>query len=146
MPASLRALTHISNSATPITYKATVLYDGQCVFCRRQVSFLEKLSAKKLRFLDLHQHWQDYPQLDLAEALREMKLIDVTGRSYGGAAAIAKLLELCYPFWGKAAKLYDVPGITWFCDTAYKLIAENRYRLMGKDEACESGSCAVKFK
>ncbi|MEZ4608089.1 MAG: DUF393 domain-containing protein [Deinococcales bacterium] len=127
----------------PYQAKATVLYDGNCVFCRRQVAFLDRLSRQRLNLLNLHEHWRDYPQVSFEAAMQEMKLIDEKGKVYGGAGAVAKSLEIAYPLL-KLSKLYNLPGVKWFCDMAYRLIAENRYRLMGEAE-CE-GACGLKYR
>jgi predicted DCC family thiol-disulfide oxidoreductase YuxK len=86
-----------------------------------------------------------FPNLELEEAMREMKLIDTDGHIYGGAESIVRLITYGHPLIGKFLKLYYLPGLRWLADQSYAWVAKNRYRLFGRADLCDDGSCAVHF-
>jgi predicted DCC family thiol-disulfide oxidoreductase YuxK len=81
-----------------------------------------------------------FPMVPQDGVLGEIKLVDSDGRVLGGAAAIARTLELGGGPLGLAAKLYRVWPVRPLADAGYKVIAWNRYRLKGR---CEDGNCKI---
>ena len=72
----------------------TVLYDGQCRFCRSQIGILKRLDWwHRLQFTSLHDPSvaADFPEIPLARLHEEMVVVDRTGRARGGAEALRYL-------------------------------------------------------
>ena len=103
----------------------TVLYDGECGFCRRRVA--------NLRTVDLRH------ALSRDRLLEEMVVVDTSGRARGGAAAmryLSRRLPLMWPL----ALLLHIPGSLPAWNWLYRLVARNRMRLSG---GCHDGTCRL---
>ncbi len=118
-----------------------LLYDGQCVFCRRSVDWLRPFDWVGMDYDDFH----TFPvvaarSLDMAALNRRMHLV-LNYEVYQGFYAFRVFavysggpLTLLSPF------LY-LPGAGWIGQPVYDLIAHNRYRILGMN--CESGACQL---
>jgi predicted DCC family thiol-disulfide oxidoreductase YuxK len=127
-----------------------VLYDGLCRFCTAQMRKLlwlarpgsvEAVSFQEPGALDR------FPGLTHDICMQAMCLITPDGRIYRGCEAAVRAVAtrpLLRPF----AYVYYVPGVKQLCDWAYRVIAANRYRIMGKtvvEDGCAGGTCALHF-
>lgn len=118
----------------------TVLYDGQCRFCRGQVALLRRFDPTgRLRFVSLHepQVALDFPELAADALLREMHVVDRSGRARGGAEAVRYLTRRLPLLWPLALPLH-LPGSLPIWSWLYGLVARNRYRITGR---CDEGTC-----
>ncbi len=118
----------------------TVLFDGQCRFCRGQIGLLRRLDAGgRLRFLSLHEPevGRDFPELSAEAMMREMIVVDRGGRARGGAEAVRYLTRRLPLLWPVALPLH-LPGSLPVWRWLYQLVARNRYRLAGR---CDEGTC-----
>lgn len=100
----------------------TVIYDGQCGFCRASVA--------RLRVMDLFGRLSYRPT---EEAISEVKLID-GDKVLGGFDAFRRMcfyLPMLYPM----LLFVYLPGSTWIGRAAYRFIARRRYWLHQR-EAC----------
>ncbi len=105
----------------------TVLYDGQCGFCRGWV--------ERLKVMDL---WGRLSFEPLKEQASEIKLVD-EDKTYGGFEAFRRLclvLPMLYPF----LLLVYLPGATYIGHWSYRLVAQNRY-LLHNNTACADNHC-----
>lgn len=120
----------------------TLLYDGTCRFCIAQAKRLERLARGRVAIESAYADGvrARFPMVPQEGVLGEIKLVDADGRVLGGAAAIARTLQIGGGPLGLAAQLYRVWPIRILADAGYKVIAWNRYRLRGK---CEDGSCDI---
>jgi predicted DCC family thiol-disulfide oxidoreductase YuxK len=129
--------------------RVVVLFDGRCRFCdagsRRLVALARAGAVERVDFqqpgaLDR------FPGVTHAACMRQMYLVTPDGRVVGGMEAAARALATRRGV-GWLAYLYYLPGLRLLLDLLYRLIAANRYRLMGKAVAsggCD-GACAVHF-
>ena len=121
-----------------------VIYDGNCPFCRLQVSRLAAWDrAGRLAFLSAHDPIvvQRYPDLPLNKLLAQMYVVDRQGRRHGGAAALRYLSRRLPRLWILAPLLhipFSLPLWQWM----YRQVAERRYRLAG-GPACADGTCGI---
>jgi predicted DCC family thiol-disulfide oxidoreductase YuxK len=69
-----------------------------------------------------------------------MKLVDADGRMLGGAAAVARALQIGGGPLGWLASCYRLPIIRPLADWTYGEIAKRRERLSGR---CDDGACGV---
>jgi predicted DCC family thiol-disulfide oxidoreductase YuxK len=121
-----------------------VLFDGDCGFCTAQARRLAAPGKILLRSFREEGALAAFPGVTLEECLREMKLVGLDGRVYGGAEAIARALRVGRPFLGTVAMLYYVPGVRWAADRAYAWVAANRFRFSRRyAELCDDGACGL---
>ena len=120
----------------------TVLYDGDCRFCRGQIAALRQLDlGRHLEFTSLHdpQVARDFPEIPRERLLEEMFLVDRRGRIWHGASAVRYLSRRLVALWPLALPLH-VPGTMPLWRWLYGLVARNRYRIAGR---CSEGGCRV---
>jgi len=133
----------------------TVLYDGTCGFCTRQARFAQRIGGiggKHVRLASTADPrvLERYPNVSREAANRQMYVQEEgTGRRYGGAAAVARLLREV-PIIGLAGWLYYVPILHQIADGGYRVIARNRHRLSRMlgwqalpDDSCADAACAL---
>jgi predicted DCC family thiol-disulfide oxidoreductase YuxK len=122
--------------------RLTALYDGDCRFCTRSVKDLQRrFGADRIAV----RNFQEPGVLEEVGVTREaaMKRLHVVtdaGRVFAGAEAIARLVT-GVPLVGWLAYVYYVPGLRQLAELVYGLVAKNRYRLFGRQESCEGGTC-----
>lgn len=120
----------------------TVLYDGECRFCRQRVKNLQAVDLRReLDFVSLHdvRVARDFPELPRDRLLEEMVVIDTAGRARGGATAV-RYLSRRLPLMWPLALLLHIPGSLPVWAWLYRLVARNRMRLAG---TCREGTCRV---
>lgn len=121
----------------------TVLYDGNCRFCRAHIQILRFADwSGKLSYLSLHdpgakRYVGDIPSENV---LSEMYVVDRAGRRRGGVDAVRYLARKLPLFWPIALILH-IPGTRSFWAWLYRKIAARRY-WFGR-VACESGACSL---
>jgi predicted DCC family thiol-disulfide oxidoreductase YuxK len=121
----------------------TVLYDGECRFCTRSAHTIQRRFGRDRVTLENFQEpgaLQRHPGVTHAAAMRKMHVVTTDGRIFAGAEAIARIVATVR-FVGWLAYLYYVPGIKQLADLGYALIARYRYKLFGRSEACDGGTC-----
>ena len=93
-----------------------VIYDGHCKFCTGQVQNLARWdrSGKRLAFISLHDPdvARRFPDLSYDQLMKEMYLVDQTGRRHAGAAAFRYLTT-------RLPRLYPLAPIMWFGHTMF---------------------------
>lgn len=120
--------------------KPTVVYDGQCPFCIRQIERFQSLDkngcfeyvARQTPGLE-----ERFPILASSDFNSGMRLIWPAGRVEVGADAVYQICKRL-PRLRYAAWLYCLPGIKQIGRMVYAWIAANRQRL-GRD--CANGQC-----
>ena len=134
-----------------------VIYDGQCVFCTKQVSNLMKLDGKnRLAFVSLHDEFvaEQFPDLGYDQLMEQIYLVPSAGEEggyssqrLGGAAAIRHLTCRLPKLW-IMAPLMHIPFTMPFWQWGYKQIAKRRYKIAGKSgpQCDDDGSCDLHFK
>jgi len=113
-----------------------VFYDEQCPRCSRWASrFTKVLVRKHILTAALQRGWvQQRLDLDANDAFTEMRVITVSGKVMGGAAAMVYLAERIW--WAKPlAVISKFPGVMGQLDRLYCYVARNRY--------CQSTSCKI---
>ena len=123
-----------------------VIYDGQCRFCTAQVSRLSRWDSQgRLAFVSLHDPLvaERYADLSHEAMMREMYIVDRTGRRHAGAAALRYLSRRLPRLWILAPMLH-IPFTLPLWQWAYQQVARRRYQISGAND-CENGACAVHF-
>jgi len=120
----------------------TVLYDGQCRFCRSQIAILRGLDLSGgIAFTSLHDQSvaRDFPEIPLAELHRQMYVVDPRGLARGGAEAVRYLSRRLVLLWPLALLLH-IPGTLPIWQQLYAFIARHRLKIAG---SCEDGTCRL---
>jgi len=120
----------------------TVLYDGQCRFCRSQIALLRCLDLSgRLAFTSLHDPSvaRDFPEISAEDLHRQMYVVDVRGLARGGADAVRYLSRRLMLLWPLALLLH-IPGTLPIWQRLYAFIARHRLRIAG---SCDDGTCRL---
>ena len=121
-----------------------VVYDGNCPFCRSQVSRLAAWDGGgRLAFLSAHDPLvaERYADLSLDQLMTQMYVVDRRGHRHGGAAALRYLSRRLPRLWPLAPLLhipFSLPLWQWI----YRKVAARRYRLSG-GPACDGSTCRI---
>ena len=136
---------------SPASAHYAILYDGHCRFCtagaRKLASWMRRNSVELVDFQQPGALAR-FPGLSYEACMQRMYLVAPDGRVFGGAEAVARAVGTL-PVVGWAAFLYYVQGIRQLLDRLYRLIAANRYRIMGRAVAageCAEGTCDLHLK
>ena len=123
----------------------TVLFDGECRFCQRQIAILNNLDLQN-RFIYKSLHdpsvAADFPELTIEQLQEQMFVIDTQGNARGGATAVRYLsrkLPLLWPL----ALLLHIPGSLPLWNRLYAFIAKRRLWIAGR---CDTTSCQINKK
>jgi predicted DCC family thiol-disulfide oxidoreductase YuxK len=112
-----------------------LLYDGGCGFCTWSAHLLEKIGPETEIVA-----WQltDLAALGVSEAqaMDAVQWVKVDGTVRSGHEAIAATLSSAGRTWKAVGRMILLPGISWLAAKAYRLVANNRYRLPGSTPAC----------
>lgn len=132
----------LNNNMTSVPQtKSTLVYDGECPFCRKWVTRIGRRDRNGTLELVARQTeglTERFPKLDEADFNTGMRLITPDNVIHVGADAAYQIARRL-PFWRRIAWLYRVPGIHWLTRAGYAWIAARRQSLAGKcdDETCE---------
>ncbi|UCC73573.1 MAG: DUF393 domain-containing protein [Gemmatimonadota bacterium] len=114
----------------------TLIYDGDCDFCRRQVGRVARWDSRgrieAIPFQDV-----DLARLGVSRAAAEeaMHLVAPTGSVWHGAEAAREVLRLL-PSGRPLVWLFGLPGAMFAAERLYRWIAKRRHRF-----GCESAVC-----
>lgn len=120
---------------TPARGHPVLVYDGDCGFCTTCAQFLERIGPDAEVVA-----WQltDLAELGLTEgqAADAVQWVAADGTVRSGHEAIAAVLRRAGHVWRLLGRLITLPGVSWVAARAYRLTADNRYRLPGGTPAC----------
>jgi predicted DCC family thiol-disulfide oxidoreductase YuxK len=115
--------------------RPVLVFDGDCGFCTDCVRALERIGPRAEIVA-----WQlaDLPALGLTaeQASAAVQWVGADGGIRAGHEAIAAALISAGGAWRQLGRLLLAPGVTWGAARAYRLVADNRYRLPGGTPAC----------
>jgi predicted DCC family thiol-disulfide oxidoreductase YuxK len=115
-----------SDSADPAP-ALTVLYDGACPLCRREIGIYRGLqSSTPLCFADVSDAAQPLPQGSTqGQLLARFHVLDAEGRLLSGAQAFLALWAVL-PGWRWLARVGRLPGAAWTMERVYRLFLHLR--------------------
>ena len=121
------------------TPKVTVLYDGGCALCRREIDHYRRLDqADRIRWLDLATT-PDAAALagvDWNTAMQSLHVLDAGGRVHTGVAAFVVIWQEL-PRWHWLARVVRrIPGLLPVLEWAYRHFARWRWQRRCRDGAC----------
>jgi predicted DCC family thiol-disulfide oxidoreductase YuxK len=118
--------------------RPVLLFDGDCAFCTKCADLLEWIGPDAEIV-----PWQfaDLAELGVTEeqGSEAVQWVGVNGVVRSGHEAIAAVLGSAGRSWRVVGRMLVLPGISWIAARAYRLVADNRYRLPGGTPACAVG-------
>jgi len=129
----------VSAAAGDRTHGWTLIYDGDCRFCRSCVCALGRWDRDaRLTFVPFQGRnaLKGLPTIERSALQRAMHLVAPDGATWTGAAAFSPVLRLL-PWGGILAALLSLPGAETLAGGIYRIVARNRHRL-----GCGSTVCA----
>lgn len=112
-----------------------LLFDGDCAFCTSCARLLKRIGAETEIV-----PWQfaDLDQLGISEeqATEAVQWVAIDGMASSGHEAIAATLNTAGRLWKVIGRTILLPVISQLAAKAYRLVADNRYRLPGSTPAC----------
>jgi len=122
-----------------------VLFDGGCPICRRTVRTLQRLDwLEQLQFADATDdeiRRRVAPALTLDEAMRQMNVVDGSGRLSGGFDAQLRIARRVPALW-LLGVLGALPGVRQIGSAVYRYIAAHRKR----QGVCSDDLCSPAFR
>ncbi len=123
-------------------WRWTLIYDGECDFCRRQVELALRWDANR-RIDAVPFQTADLERFGVRRGAAEdaMQLVAPSGTVWSGAAAareLSRLLPCTRPF----SWLFAVPGAMTVAEHTYRKIARRRHRFGCDSAACERGGAS----
>lgn len=118
----------------------TLIYDGDCQFCQRQIGRLRKIDRRGLleavpfRTADLARFG-----IELAAAEEAIHLVAPDGTVWRGAEAAREMFRLL-PLGKPLVWLLSVPGAMFAAERLYRWVARRRHRFGCDSDACRRGS------
>ncbi|RPE67652.1 putative DCC family thiol-disulfide oxidoreductase YuxK [Tibeticola sediminis] len=107
----------------------TVLFDGACPLCRREVGLYQRLRPlKPVSWLDVSDSAVDLSAAERARYLARFHVRHPDGRVLSGAQAFVALW-LVLPGWRWLGRLGVLPGVTPVLEMFYRLFLKIRPRL-----------------
>jgi predicted DCC family thiol-disulfide oxidoreductase YuxK len=109
---------------------ATLVYDGECAFCRTHVEHLRRRVGDRVVVVPFQEIGDRFPEIPRDAFARQVHLITADGRIATGAEAILRASARR----SAAARLvltgyHRVPGLRPLAEAVYRLVARNRHRL-----------------
>ncbi len=126
----------------------TVLYDGACPLCRREIAHVQGLAKRRsdsaLCFLDISQHTDATAAFagDRAALLARFHVQRADGSRLDGAAAFVAMWGRL-PGWRLLAQLARLPGMVALLELAYRGFLKLRPRLQDLARRAESAGIAA---
>ena len=130
--------------------KDVIFFDGVCNLCDGFVHFvIDRDPAERFTFVSfqseaarrlLLQHEQPLPASGLPATIYLLR----DGRFYQRSEAVLLILQRLHSGWRHAAQLRYLPRP--LRDWGYEIVARNRYRILGREEACRIPSPALQAR
>lgn len=127
-----------THSSMQASEPPTIIYDAECVFCRRWAERFKKWNRDGVRLLPL----QDAQAVELTGKPKDvlvqaMHVVRADGAVFAGASAVRE--ALAHVSWGWLARgALRIPGSMFVADRVYCWVAVRRQRI-----GCGGGHCTV---
>jgi predicted DCC family thiol-disulfide oxidoreductase YuxK len=119
----------------------TVLFDGGCSLCRREIAHYRKLdSAKRVQWLDIHRDPDSVAVAGVSwdEAMQRLHVLQPDGTLRTGVYAFVAIWRELPGYRWLARVVSVVPGLVFVMDRVYGRFARWRWRRRCRDGVCAS--------
>ena len=113
----------------PLTAAATLIYDGDCEFCRRCAEAARRRLGSKVEVLAYQEADLAVIGLTAGQAQDAAWWISESGERFGGHRCVAKVLIEAEGAWGLLGRMLEWPLISQVAGGVYRLVSRNRHRL-----------------
>lgn len=123
----------------------TIIYDGECQYCIKQIHRIQNLDRKKQFLFDIRQNknlYALYPELEPYDGIDGLRFVRADKEAFIGADAVHQIYKCISPF-QLLTWTYHIPVLKQFFKLIYLIIAKNRYRL---SKTCKDGVCDIPYK
>lgn len=119
--------------------EAVFLYDGDCAFCSKCATVIERFMKTRAEVKPWQ--WADLDALGLTvdECDAAVQWVAPGASPQAGPDAIARLLrgaKGAFGFWKAAGFVLSLPPVRWVAWPVYRWVARNRDRMPGGTAAC----------
>jgi len=104
----------------------TMLFDGDCGFCRRWVRRWHCVTGECVRYLSCQEAVSQYPQVTAQQCVEAVQLVLPEGTVFSGAHAVLKALELSGRYRSLLRMYEKLPLCAALAEWLYQLVARNR--------------------
>jgi predicted DCC family thiol-disulfide oxidoreductase YuxK len=123
----------------------TIIFDGHCPLCVREVRFMRKLDRGRGRLAMLNLAAPDFQPsaygLTMDAVTGAIHGIEADGSIVTGVEVFRRAYAAVG--WGWLLAWTRWPLVRPVADAAYRWFARNRYRLTGRTDPCAAGRCRV---
>jgi predicted DCC family thiol-disulfide oxidoreductase YuxK len=117
----------------------TMIYDGDCHFCRRQVRFIERWGrARRIEPVALQAADLERFGITRGAAEEAMHVVSPAGEVSRGAAAAVQVMRLL-PGLRPLVWMFRLPGAMPAAEHVYRWVARRRHRFGCSSAACRRG-------
>lgn len=114
----------------------TLIYDGDCEFCQRQVEFVKRWDTeRRIEAIPFREAELERYGVSRAAAEEAMHLVVPSGAVWRGAAAAREVLRLL-PRLRLTVWLFRLPGAMFVAERVYRWVARRRHHF-----GCSSAVC-----
>lgn len=107
--------------------RPTLVYDGDCGFCKRWVGRWRHLTGDAVEYAPSQEAAKRFPKIPAEAFDRAVQFVDADGAATEGAAAVFKALERApWPWRAFSAAYRRLPGFAAVSEALYGLVARNR--------------------
>jgi lipase maturation factor 1 len=106
--------------------RPTMLYDGQCAFCRRWIARWRHLTGETIDYQASQEAGARFGQIEAENFGRAVYLVEPSGAVSRGAGAIFRALQLSGRYRALAGAYEWAPGFAWVSELAYSTVARHR--------------------
>ena len=109
-----------------IDARPTLIFDGECRFCRRWVARWRKQTGAGVQYLPFQRLAERFPQVSREDCEKAIQFIDATGRVSSGADAVTRLHDYGLRGGHSLGVFLSLPPIIWVLRLGYKIVAHHR--------------------
>ena len=128
-----------------MSFNGTIIYDGECGFCKKQIDRIKGLDRVSQFQYEVRQSESlliDFPEMKEFENVDGLRFSSLHHKAYVGADAVYQIYSRLFPF-KMIAWCYKIPGLNMIFKRIYKWISDNRQRLSGN---CENQKCDIPYQ
>ena len=106
--------------------KPTLLYDGDCGFCRRWIKRWRVITKESIEYSPYQEKVSRFPEIPMDDLRSAVHLIEPDGKVYRAAEAVFRSLAVSkshrWPLWAYS----HLPGFRQSAEFCYRLVAKHR--------------------
>lgn len=106
--------------------KPTLIFDGDCNFCRRWVARWKRGTGDRVTYKSSHEAAAQFPQVSAEKLRTSVQLVESDGVVFGGAEAVFRTLTYV-PYKRWMLQIYQrLPIFRWITEKFYAFVASHR--------------------